>query len=115
MTTIRLDDLTWYKILEFLRQQQGIYIGQESECRRFVEAIVWIGRSGAQWRLLPRDYGRWNSVYKRFNRWSEQGIWARLHQYFVHVPDLENLLIDSTLVRAHPCAAGSKGGSLSKR
>lgn len=69
MTIIRLDDLTWCKILEFLRQQQGIYIGQESECRRFVEAIVWIGRSSAQWRLLPRDYGRWNSVYKRFNRW----------------------------------------------
>lgn len=114
MSLLKLDDIAWKKILSLLRQQSGIYVGQEVECRRFVEAVLWLARSGAQWRLLPANYGQWNTVYKRFNRWSQQGVWLRLHQQVVELPDVENLLIDSTLVRAHSCAAGAKGGSFHK-
>lgn len=114
MALLKLDETTWGKILAFLRQQPGIYIGQEANCRRFVEAMLWMAPSGAQWRLLPTGYGDWNTIYKRFNRWSQRGIWHKLHQHLIDIPDLENLLIDTTLIRAHPCAAGAKGGNLNR-
>jgi transposase len=65
MSTVKKKDAHWPKILQFLRSCPGIYVGREAQCRRFIEAVLWITRSGAQWRLLPTEYGNWNSVYKR--------------------------------------------------
>lgn len=107
MSTVSLPDDQWLKVLEFLGSCPDIYVGQEAECRRFVEAVLWITRSGAQWRLLPEPYGNWNSVYKRFARWCDKGIWARMHQHFADDSDMEHFILDSTIVRAHPCAAGA--------
>ena len=118
MTTVELHDDQWLKIVDFLQTCPDLYVAQEANCRQFVEAVLWMARSGAQWRLLPERYGNWNSIYKRFARWCDKGIWERMHQHFVHDPDMENLHIDSTIVRAHPCAAGApqkRGAKLRKR
>jgi transposase len=103
----KLSERKWSKILSFLRSQSDVYVGKEDECHHYIEGVLWILRSGAQWRFLPNKYGNWNSVYKRFSRWCDKGIWERMMQYFAEDPDMENLLVDSTIVRAHPCAAGA--------
>lgn len=105
--TIRLPDEQWKKIWVFLQGCPGIYLGTESQCRRFVEGVLWMLRSGAPWRLLPAEYGNWNSLYKRFARWCDKGIWEAMHAHFVQDPDMEEVMIDSTVIRAHPCAAGA--------
>ena len=108
MSTVRLQDNQWTRIRDFLKADPNAYIGKnEAECRRFVEGVLWISRSGSQWRLLPTEYGKWNSIYKRFARWCDQGIWERMLNHFANDPDMENGMIDSTIVRAHPCAAGA--------
>jgi transposase len=115
MIDMRLTDVQWTKIRDFLNQDPNAYLGQdEQSCRRFVEAVKWMSRSGAQWRLLPAEYGHWNTVYKRFARWCETGVWERMLAYFADDPDMENELVGSTIVRAHPCTTGAKK-AVSKR
>ena len=76
MSTYKLADLQWQKLYPFLQGHPRAYAGQEEKCRRFVEAVHWILRTGAQWRELPADLGKWNSVFKRYARWEENGVWA---------------------------------------
>ena len=62
MMPITLPDDQWEKIYEFLLSCSNIYVRNETATRRFVEAVLWVARSGAQWRLLPTAYGNWNSI-----------------------------------------------------
>ena len=107
MAPIGLNNAAWEKLKSFLQTQEHVYIAQDEDCRQFLEALVWIARSGAQWRLLPKAYGNWNSIYKRFARWEKQGVFKAMIDYFSSNPDLKNLMLDSTITRAHPCAAGA--------
>lgn len=75
--------------------------------RMFVEAVLWIARTGSPWRDLPAQFGRWNSVYQRFARWSRSGVWHRVFALLAQDADFEESFIDSTIVRAHQHAAGA--------
>ena len=100
-----------------LRREKQIHTGQRERERRFLEAVFWMGRSGAQWRFLPAAYGKWNSVYTRFARWDDLGIRERLFAQVADDPDRQAVLLDATVVRAHACAAGAphKGGARPRR
>lgn len=75
--------------------------------RLFVEAVLWIARTGSPWRDLPAEFGLWNSNYQRFARWSRLGVWHRLFEHLAGDADFEEVFIDSTIVRAHQHAAGA--------
>jgi len=108
MSKPKLREDQWARVYAFLRAQPGIYTGQEASTRRFVEAVLWMARAGSSWRLVPDEVGKWNSIYKRFARWQEKGVWEALLDHLAADADLEWVMIDSTVVRAHACAAGAK-------
>jgi transposase len=83
--------------------------------RLFINAVFWIARTGAPWLDLPERSGPWGTVYKRFSRWCKCGVWGRVLEALGGDTDLSNLLLDSTVVRAHQHAAGAKGGKIPKR
>ena len=77
--------------------------------REFMEALLYLNRTGTPWRDLPAEFGAWNVVYMRFRRWAERGVWHRLWEELRREPFAEarELLMDSTTIRAHPHAAGT--------
>jgi transposase len=105
-----INEAAWSKILIFLKSTKNIYLGKEKKCKLFMEAVYWMMRTGAQWRELPNEYGNWNTVFQRFNAWSKKNIWSSLHLFCIEDPDLESVMIDATIVRAHSCASGYKKG-----
>ena len=107
---IQLNDDQWAKIKDKTPGKSGDPGRSGEDNRLFVEAVLWIARTGAPWRDLPGEFGNWNSVFKRFRRWAENGVWESLFKDLAEDPDYEYLIIDSTIVRAHQHAAGAKGG-----
>ena len=82
--------------------------GRRAKNRLFVDAVLWMAKTGAPWRDLPERFGPWNSVFRRFSRWSKSGVWARVSKALGGELDLDELILDSTIVRAHAHAAGAK-------
>jgi putative transposase len=100
----------WARMEPLLPGKKGDPGRSGEDNRRFVEAVLWLARTGSPWRDLPEVLGNWNSVFIRFSRWSNSGVWDRLFAAMADDPDFEYLMIDSTIVRAHQHAAGKKGG-----
>jgi putative transposase len=80
--------------------------------RMFVEAVLWVVRTGSPWRDLPDVFGSWNSAFRRFSRWSRKEVWWRIFAAMSDDEDFEYLIVDSTIVRAHQHSAGAKKGGL---
>ena len=110
MRRYEIADDAWDRIKGFLPGQPGDPGVTAKDNRRFVNAVLWIARTGAPWEDLPDRFGKPNSVWRRFDRWARKGVWARVFRE-LQDPDLEWLLLDSTVIRAHQHAAGKKGGS----
>ena len=107
-----LSDEAWEIITPLLPPQEGGVGRPPSDHRPFVNGILGVLRPGAPWRDLPVEYGKWNSVYQRFARWSKRGIWDAILDALVNagLADHSHHSLDSTVIRAHQHAAGAKGG-----
>ena len=102
-----ISDANWERIKDLLPGRPGQPGWVARDNRLFLDAGLWIGKTGAPWRDLPERFGNWNSVWRRFDRWARKGTWQRVFQALAD-PDLEWLILDSTVVRAHAHAAGAK-------
>ena len=102
-----ISDADWDRVQHLLPGQPGQHGGVAQDNRRFLDAVLWIARTGAAWRDLPDRLGHWNSQWRRFDRWAKKGRWDPILAA-LRDPELDVLILDSTAVRAHPCAAGAK-------
>jgi transposase len=102
-----ISDADWDRIKDLLPGRPGQPGWTARDNRLFLDAVLWIAKTGAPWRDLPERFGNWNTVWKRFDRWARKGTWRRVFEA-LQDPDLEWLILDSTIIRAHPHAAGAK-------
>ena len=78
--------------------------------RLFLEAVLWIARTGSPWRDLPSALGNWNTVFKRFRDWVKADVFRRIFDAVSDEPDMEFAMIDGTIVKVHRHGQGVKGG-----
>jgi putative transposase len=105
-----LSDTQWERIAPELSGKAGDPGSSGRDNRLFIEAVLWIARTGSPWRDLPEAFGKWCTVYTRFWRWAQKGVWERVFKALSDDPDFEYVLIDGTLVRVHQHGTGAKGG-----
>ena len=110
-----LSNAQWERIAPLVSGKSGDPGRHGEDNRLFVEAVLWLARTGAPWRDLPETFGHWNSIFRRFSRWAKRGVWSHILAALSGDPDLEHLIIDATIIRAHQHAAGGKGGFKRKR
>ncbi len=104
MPRLMLSDESWSKLKSILKEF-GVY--NKPNLRLFLEASLYRIRAGIPWRDLPESFGLWNSVYKRFNAWSKQGIWLKLFDALSCEPDMEWVFVDGTFIKAHQHSSGA--------
>jgi transposase len=101
-----ITDEHWERIKDLLPGQAGDPGVTAKNNRLFIDAVLGIAKTGAPWRDLPERFGNGNSVWRRFDRWSAKGTWLGIVEE-IKDPDLEWLILDSTVIRAHQHAAGA--------
>ena len=102
-----ISDNDFERLAPLLPGQPGKPGRNAANNRLFIDAVLWIARTGVPWQDLPERFGKHNTVHKRFTRWGKRGVWQEIH-HALQDPDLEWLMLDSTVVRAHQHAAGQK-------
>ncbi len=80
MKRYELSGSQWRNIRRFLPGRLGSVGVTAKDNRNFVNGVLWVLRSGAEWKNLPVGYGKWKSVHKRFTRWAKGGVWKRIFQ-----------------------------------
>jgi transposase len=109
---IGLTNEEWALIGPLFPAERGRGCRPAQDNRRYFEGMMWVARTGAQWRCLPAEYGKWNSIFRRYRRWLEVGVFDAMLESLAELVERDPTadMIDSTIVRAHHCAVGIKRG-----
>jgi transposase len=110
MERLVLTDAQWAKMEPHCLGKVGDPGRSGADNRLFVEAVLWIARTGSPWRDLPPGFGKWNTVYTRFRDWRDADVFQRLFDACSDEPDLEYAMVDATIVKVHRHGQGAKGG-----
>jgi transposase len=109
-----LNDDQWRRIEPYL--PTDVRGKDRVDDRRVISGILHILRSGCRWKDCPPEYGPPTTIYNRFVRWAERGVWERLfRELAARGRSGETQMIDSTHIKAHRSASGGKGGSRNRR
>jgi transposase len=102
-----ISDADWERVEHLLPGRRGQHGGVARDNRLFIDAVLYVARTGIPWEDLPPRFGKYNSVWRRFDRWARRGRWKAIMDA-LRDDDLEWLILDATAARAHPAAAGAK-------
>ncbi len=110
MSRMILTDAQWEKMEPHCLGKKSDPGRTGGDGRLFLEAVLWIARTGAPWRDLPETFGNWNSVFIRFRYWVQRDVFKRIFDAVSDNPDMEFAMIDGTIVKVHRHGQGAKGG-----
>lgn len=110
MTRFVLTDRQWSLMEPHCLGKPGDRGRSGTNNRLFVEAVLWIARTGSPWRDLPEVFGKWNTQFRRFRDWVRSDVWAQMFEAVSDEPDMEFAMIDATIVPVHRHGHGAKGG-----
>jgi len=103
-----LSDEQFERIKHILPGRKG-HVGVTAKDNRiFINGVLWIFKTGAPWRDLPERYGHWKNIHRRFSRWAKTDVFDNIFRILSEDADMEFLLMDGTIVKAHQHAAGAK-------
>lgn len=105
-----LTDAQWAKMEPHCLGKPGDPGRSGGDNRLFLEGVLWITRTGSPWRDLPPQFGKWNTVYKRYQDWVKADVFQRLFEAVSDDPDMEYAMVDATIVKVHRHGQGAKGG-----
>lgn len=112
-----LTDEQWAELVVLLPPEKPATGRPSLGHRQVVNGMLWVLRTGAPWRDMPERYGKWQTVYSRFRRWREAGVWDRVLAAVQEKADQRGEIewevhfVDGSVVRAHQHAAGAKKGA----
>ena len=105
-----LNDVQWERVAPLLPGKPGDPGRSGADNRRFLEAVLWVARTGAPWRDVHPEFGCWNSIFRRFRRWARKGVFEKIFNSLSGDPDFEYAIIDGTILRVHQHGTGARGG-----
>ncbi len=109
MARFDLSDEEWAVIQPLLPVRKQGPVRRDD--RQVLNGIFFVLRTGIGWDDLPDRYGPAKTVYNRYNRWGKRGVWTGIFNSLAREGKNSLLFIDSSIVKAHRTASGSKGGS----
>jgi transposase len=112
----KMTEEEWAFTVDLFRAARSRRGDKGRDDRKFLEAMHYFLVHNITWRALPKEFGNWNSVWKRFWRLSQRGVFEAFFQLLAEHSETAHLvqMFDSTVVRAHVSAAGAKGGRMAK-